>query len=282
MSGLQELPVASAISASFGFHRKLGEAGALALLDNWVERVDSQQDYNALVDWLNLVLHPDPTVPEVMRDSVWRLIELRRAYPDVGRETWDWSRLASGFAAERPYELGSLILDLVDSREVMLHEGDDQSKLLGECAATDQRVWAEIAGRLEGGSWLLQMELQGWFLHRVPPEVVDEWVGTNLARARIVASIAPVGGSTPSPYARLLLDRFGQDDEVKSSLYGSLVTGFWTGNESDRIASQIEQLNGWRANTHEPLGVRAWAREVVTSLEQAKQRALQREAEDHF
>jgi hypothetical protein len=282
MSGLQELPVASAISASFGFHRKLGESGALALLDNWVERVDSQQDYNALVDWLNLVLHPDPTVPEMMRDSVWRLIELRRAYPNVGRETWDWSRLASGFAADRPYELGSLILDLVDSREVMLHQGDDQSKLLGECAATDQRVWAEIAGRLEGGSWLLQMELRGWFLNHVPPEVVDEWVGANLARARIVASIAPVGGSTPSPYARLLLDRFGQDDEVKSSLYGSLVTGFWTGNESDRIAGQIEQLNGWRASTQEPLGVRAWAREVVTSLEQAKQRALQREAEDHF
>lgn len=280
--GLRELPVATAISASFGWHRNLDEAGMLALLNDWLDRVASQHDYSALVDWLNLALHPESTVPSTMRDSVWRLIERRREYPDLGHETWDWTRLAAGYVADRPRELAVLILDLVDGRDVMLHESDDQSKLLGECAAADPQVWAEVARRLEAGSWLLQMELRTWFLHRVPPEIVDAWVDGDVARARLVASIAPVGGSTPSPYARLLLERFGEDEEVKSSLYGSLVTGFWTGNESDRIAGQIERLNAWRASGTEPLGVRNWAREVVASLEKAKQRALQREAEEDF
>jgi len=99
--------------------------------------------------------------------------------------------------------------------------------------------------------------------------------------ALIVASIAPVGGSTPSPHARLLSDRFGQDDEVKSSFYGSLVTGLWTGSESNRIAGQIEQLNAWRAYAGAGWG-RAWARDVVAVLEQSKQNALRREAEEQF
>lgn len=282
MLGVRELPVASAAAAIFGWHRNLDETAILTLLRDWVSRVESQQDYNSLVDWLNLVLHPEGTVPDLMREEAWRLIELRREYPDVGRESWDWTRLASGFAADRPYELGVLIVDLVDTREVMLHEGDDQSQLLAQCAAADARVWEEISSRLEAGSWLLQMELRGWFLHKVPPAVVDGWVGDDLGRARIAASIAPVGGAEPSPYARFLLDRFGDDEQVRSSLYGSLVTGFWTGNESDRIARQIERLTSWRASADEPAAVRAWARDVIASLEQSRQQALQREAEERY
>jgi hypothetical protein len=115
-----------------------------------------------------------------------------------------------------------------------------------------------------------------------PPTVVDEWVGDDVERARIAASIAPVGGLEPSPFARFLLARFGDDEQVRSSLYGSLVTGFWTGNESDRTARQIEQLTSWRASTAEPAGVLAWARDVITSLEQARLQALQREAEERY
>ncbi len=282
MLGVRELTVASAAAAVFGWHRNLDETAILTLLRDWVSRVDSQQDYNALVDWLNLVLHPEGAVPDLLREEAWRLIELRREFPDVGRESWDWTRLASGFAEDRPHELGVLIVELVDTRQVMLHEGDDQSKLLAQCAAADARVWEEISSRLEAGSWLLQMELRGWFLHNVPAAVVDEWVGDDLDRARIAASIAPVGGAEPSRYARFLLDRFGEDEQVRSSLYGSLVAGFWTGNESDRISRQIEQLTMWRASPDEPAGVRAWAREVVASLEKSRQQALQREAEEHY
>ena len=75
MSGLQELPVVSAISASFGWHRNLDEGGVLALLGNWVERVASQHDYNALIDWLNLVLTRSRWCPQPMRDDAWQLID---------------------------------------------------------------------------------------------------------------------------------------------------------------------------------------------------------------
>jgi hypothetical protein len=126
------------------------------------------------------------------------------------------------------------------------------------------------------------MELRGWFLLHIPPDVASSWVGTDVERARIVASMAPVGEEKPTEIARFLLENFGDDREVAGSLYGTLISGSWWGNESDRIAGQIERLNTWRRRRSEPLGVRTWAREVVVSLEQSRQAALQREAEERF
>jgi hypothetical protein len=94
--------------------------------------------------------------------------------------------------------------------------------------------------------------------------------------------MAPVGEEKPTEIARFLLENFGDDREVAGSLYGTLISGSWWGNESDRIAGQIERLNTWRRRRSEPLGVRTWAREVVVSLEQSRQAALQREAEERF
>src|SRR3546814_20967194 len=93
------------------------------------------------------------------------------------------------------------------------------------------------------------MALRGWFLYSVGPDVVDEWVGSDLGRARVVAATAPLGGAEPSPYARSLLVRFGDDKEVRGSLYGDLVSGCWTGPEYDGIPRQIERKIGrppWR------------------------------------
>lgn len=280
--GIRALPVADAVSAIFGWHRNLAEDDVVAILEDWTTRINTQRDYNAVVDWLSLVLHPDATVPPRLREHTWRLLADRASYPDVGRERWDWSRLAATFVTERPMELGRLIVGLVDSRDMMIHEGDQEAALLGQCAAASPELWNVIAERLLAGSWRLQMELRGWFLHYIEPQVIEAWTGDDTDRARVVASLAPVGGSEPSPFARFLLDRFGDDEQVRSSLYGALVTGFWTGNESDRIARQLEQLRAWRTSASQPLGVRTWAREMIEHLERTRQQALQREAEQHF
>ncbi len=282
IAGIRTLPVADAISAIFGWHRNLTEDDLVSVLEDWTSRIESQRDYNAVVDWLSLVLHPKGAVPPKLQDHVWRLLAGRADYPELGQEGWDWSRLAGSFATARPLELGRLIVELIDSHDVMIHESHQEAALLGKAAATAPKLWDDIAERLLGGSWRLQMQLRGWFLHHMQPPVIEGWIGDDIERARIVASLAPIGGAEPSPFTRFLLDRFGTDDEVRSSLYGALVTGFWTGNESDRIARQVAQLTAWRTSPSEPLGVRRWAKEIIDHLEEAKEQALQREAEEHW
>jgi hypothetical protein len=274
--------VAEAIAALFGWHRNLTENDVARVLEDWTRRIETQRDYNALIDWLSLVLHPEVEVPPALRKGTWDLLVRRAEYPAVGKEGWDWARLAGAFVVERPMELGRLIVDLIESEGMTIHKGDDEAVLLGKCVSAEPRLWVDIAERLVGGSWRLQIELRGWLLHHVSPETVEDWVGDSIERARVVASVAPVGGAEPSPFARFLLGQFGDDEEIQSSLYGSLVTGFWTGNESDRIANQIEQLTAWRTSPSEPLEVRKWAREIIEILQQARSRALRREAEEGF
>lgn len=283
LSGLRDMPIEAAVTLCLAWHRHLDGVSVRLLLEDWLTRLESQGAYNALIDWVSLVIRANIAVVDAsISELTWTLIALRRLYPDVGRESWDWSQLALLFVQERPFEIGMLILDLVDQRQTMIHQNDELAQILVRCTTADPRIWEEVARRLEGGSWLLQMELRGWFLYNVPPDAVYAWVAEDLQRARLVASIAPLGDASPSAYATFLLDRFGTDDQVRSSLYGSLVSGFWTGNESDRIGRQIAQLDGWRSDPTQPRGVRSWARDVVKGLEQARAEALQREAEERY
>ncbi len=278
---LHELPVADGAYILFGWQRNLSDDDVEAIIDDWLPRVSSQQDYNALVDWTNLLLHGQDGVPDRLHDRVLSMLMLRRQFPDVSRETWDWCRLANGLVEEHGVELARLVLDLVDSNSLMIHEDRDEAVLVAEgFRRHPQQLWNDLAERFTPKSWRIRMEIGGWLLAVVPVEIIETWVGDDIGRARIVASIAPVGDEQPTPIARFLLGKFGEDDKVASSFWGQFVSGFWMGNESDRIAGQIEQLQGWRQRADEPLGVRAWARNMIQNLEIRRQAALEREAEE--
>jgi hypothetical protein len=149
---------------------------------------------------------------------------LRRQYPDVSRETWDWCRIADGLADEHGAELTRLVFDLVESGSLILHEGSEESGLVVRCTRLHPlAVWDDVAGRLTRGSWRIQMEIRGWLLSVMPVGIIEAWVGDDVHRARLVASIAPVGGEEPigaaptvpagdeepTAAARFLLGRFG-------------------------------------------------------------------------
>ena len=284
LAGIWTLPVADATYALFGWQQNLTQTDLSEILHDWVGRIQSQDDYNAVLDWLNLVLHSEEVVPSTLREDTWQLVRMRADFPELRRQRWEWSRLATLLVPDHGLELARLVLNLVDSDRLMIIAGDDEAMLLGQCAHSHgEAIWSEVADRLTtAGGWRLQMELRGWFLDHVSPGVVASWVSADLQRARIVASLASVGENEPTPVARFLLDTFGDDREITSSLYATLMSGFWTGNQSDRIAGQIAQLNLWRRRRNESTGVRNWARRAIESLEQERRAALQREAEEAF
>jgi hypothetical protein len=175
------------------------------------------------------------------------------------------------------------LLELIDSDDLMIHGSDGESQILLEAmSAHPEEVWSEIAERLEARDWRVQMEIRGWLLTAAPVEVLDRWINHDIDRARIVAAVAPVGGDSPTPVAQLLLERFPDDKEVWSGLWGDFMSGTWMGPESTRLETQIEQLTNWRTRGGEPEGVRRWAAEMIGYLEARRDKALQEEAEGRF
>jgi hypothetical protein len=220
---------------------------------------------------------------EWAKERVARAVLARRDYPGDRSHNYGWSQLALVEVAEHGPELAGLIFDLVDSHELMLH-GSYDLEVLAACAQQHpEPVWDDLSFRLANGAWRIQMQIRGsLLLPAFPAHVIEHWIGKDVERARIAASIAPVEGEQPKPIARYLLQHFGDDEELGSSLAGTFTSGSWTGPESARIAGQIAQLNSWRAQRDEPLGVRQWAARMVDGLEARRQSALQREAEGGF
>jgi hypothetical protein len=283
-AGLRELPVADGTYVLFGWQRNISDDDVDELINDWLPRVSSQEDYSALIDWFNLWLHGEAAVvPDRLRARALRLLMLRKDYPDVSREAWDWCRIAEGLIDEHGVEIAQLVLDLVDSGSLMILESSEESELLTRCVRLYPEVlWGDIADRLAGGSWRVQMQTQGWLLGAVPLEIIEEWVGEDIGRARLIAPIAPVGGEEPTPIARFLLGKFGEDREVASGLWAQFISGFWSGPMSEHIAQQIEQLTRWRQRSNEPLGLRTWARNMIQALEAQRRIELEREAEGGF
>jgi hypothetical protein len=283
MTGVSQLGVIDGIAALFGWQRNISAEEALLLFNDWSARIASQDDYNAVVDWLGFWLFGKEETPAELKESLCELLLHRREYPELSQQQWTWCQLAGRIVDSCGVQLARLILDLVDAQVLIISQDQEEGKLLRNCLREHpEEVWAELAARLTQQSWRLQMEARGWLLNELPSTIVEEWVGTSIERARIVASIASAGGDEPTAVARFLLAAFGEDQEVKASLYGQFISGFWWGPESERIAGQIEQLTKWRRSSTEPLAVRAWAREVIQELEERRRVVLLREAEGDF
>lgn len=278
------LPVAEAAPSSFGWHRHLAPAELAELLEDWVNRVETQQDYNALVDWLNLVLHDETPAPEELRPPLWDVVALRRSHPDLMRQAWDWARLASRTTAEHAAELLDIIFDEVAESSTMLHSGDEDIAIVQACLTADpQAGWDTVVERLEGPEgWRFAMQLRGWVQYSIPLDIITRWIGDSVEPARVVAQVASVGGESPSDLASFLLDKFGSDDDIGGSLSAEFHTGGWAGPWSDHIAAQMKQMKAWQDQTDLPAGVRRWATRILDGLTSEHAAATEREAERGF
>ncbi len=283
LAGARRLSVADAAAAIFGWQPNLSEDEMAELVDDWLARLTTQADYDALIDRLMTWLFNREPFPGWARERVARAVLARRDYPGDRGHSYGWSRLALAEVADHGPELAELILDLVDSHELMLTGSYDLEVLVACAQEHPEPVWNDLSSRLEAGAWRVEMQLRGSVVvPAFPADVIERWVGSDIGRARIAASITPVEGEEPKPLARYLLQHFGEDKEIGASLAGTFMSGSWTGPESGRLAAKIAQLNSWRSRQDEPLGLRQWASRMVEGLEAQRQAALQREAEGQF
>jgi hypothetical protein len=275
-----ELPVAEGAGHALNLQDSLDATEALELVRNWRSRVQSDRDYAAVVDWMNMYVQRKNGLNPKLHGITLELLRLRRSYPDLGHERWDWCQLAAILASRFPVEIATEVVDLVSEGLLFLESDDEAAVLRASAESAPDDVWSLAAERLESRDWRVLMTLRGWFTTAFPIGVIDEWIGRSADRARLVADIAPAGGDEPDPLAVLLLSRFPDDDKIAGSLAGTFQSGTWFGPWSRRLEAQIKQLQGWRRRADLPLPVRTWAARMIEALERQRVDALQHEAEE--
>ncbi|WP_445258532.1 hypothetical protein [Nocardioides aurantiacus] len=276
-----ELPVHAGASAMFGWHdRDVDDARLRVLLSGWIPRIVTQLDYNSAVDAVAHLIHRRSDLSSAFRALLTELVEMRRTYPVLGNQNHDWTRLARRAAEEDPGALLTSMLEQIESGQLTVFPGSEEQRLLQTAIEeAGPTSLTQTFGMVQSGSWRAQMEFRGWLTDLYPARDVLAWIGEDVNRARVVASMTGIGTGKPSGLLQSLLELFGSDDRVTASLYGNLVSGSWTGKESSRISRQIEQLDSWLSDDQLGPAVKAWARKVRRDLRRSREMALEREAE---
>jgi hypothetical protein len=281
---IHELSVADGARLLFRWMRDSTADQVADLVEAWRQRMSSQIDYNATIDLLALWLHGrDDGANERLLGTIAALLAERRRFPQLGQQSGDWARLASRTRDRDPAALADLMLDLVEDDALKVYDGSDERAIL-EAAIENAgpRTWQAAMERVAGGSWRLAFSTRGWLADSADLATARDWVGDDIERARALASVATLGGERLTDVAVFLLTRFGEDKQVRSSLFGEFVSGTWWGSEAERIVRQIEQIRGWMQDRGLAKEVKKWLRELIVSLEASQMRAKQREAEDWY
>lgn len=277
----ERLPVGQAASSLFGWHTNVETDRLIRLLGNWLTRIGAQSDYNAAVDYIAIALHNQGDVIPDLDQLVAKLVEGLADYPEIRQQSWDWAQLAKRQIDYAPQRLLATMLDLVDRGALSIHGGDEEATVLQEVVRTMGRAaLTPVLEKVAAGSWRLEMDVRGWLLAEFESDAVIEWIGDELDRARVVASVVGVPEEgPPTDVVRHLLDVYGEDDKISSSLAGEYISGTHWGPESNILTSQIAHLSSW-VDSSEVEGVKRWARRIIASLEARRRMVLRREAEE--
>jgi hypothetical protein len=189
------------------------------------------------------------------------------------------------------------------ARENSVTAGYDPEPLTFLSKAASARpdvVWHAIARRLEMprrelGNWHLLQWLRGgrpgqrhreWALSGIPTSLIFEWIDGDAAnRAWILAEYCPATISKPgepTTFARALLERHGDREEVRNSLHANSFTGSWAGPASEHYGHKLESVKAQLVLEHDA-HVRKWLMEEREQLEETVKRERDRETrEDEY
>ena len=277
---IDQVPVRESASLMWQWSQSSDLQKVEQLVAGWLPRIDSQSDYNAVIDFAMMRLHGDAEIPDSFATLLMALVSMRIALSEVGQQAWDWTELTSRLLQSHAANVLELLAGLIETEGVTAYPGSDEHELLqAAIRASGAQGWMLLMDRIAGGAWHLGFACRGWLANSVDIDVAMAWVGDEVDRARVLASVASVGNDSVSEVGAFLLDHFGDDEQIQSSLAIEFTSGSWTGNRSDHLSHQIAQVEGWVQNDEISQSVKRWARELLASLETQRRDAIAREAE---
>jgi len=276
-------PVVEAVQNFFGLRRDMELSELAPWLAELIPRVSSQEDYNALLDFINLSLHRREADDSSLADLWLPILRLRSAFPALGGQTRAWGQLGIRASRAHPVDMVRLALELVEEDVLRLYTPDEGAVLKVAVQSGGPEVWAAVMDAVQAGGWKLKMGVDGWFGGLIDVDDVRAWVGDDLDRARAVASVSTVGGAPQMHEVALyLFSAFPEDPRIESSLYGEFTSGSWTGHESDRINRQVALVEGWKQAHADVGGVSHWCDGVLEALRNRLATVLLEEAEEDW
>lgn len=279
-----ERPVVEVVRNVVGSRRDIEPAALASWVHELIPRVTSQDDYNALLDYVMLAMHRREDAGDLALAELWMpLLRLRTTFPALGSQNWAWGQLGIRAARTNPVEIARLVVNLVDQDFLRLSNGSDGAVLKDAVRSGGVDVWGLVMDAIRTGNWKLKMGLGGWFGGLLDLDEIRAWVGGDIDRARTVASVSTAGEATHiHDVAVYLLSQFQEDRRIESSLAGDFISGTWSGHESKRLERQISVVEGWNQTYADQRGIVHWCQELLDSLRDRLAVVVRDEAEEDY
>jgi hypothetical protein len=209
-------------------------------------------------------------------------------------EEYEWTQVADTFLDLYP-EDGSLI-----ANKLLERFGEDRT-ITGSFHSQTQHVLTKVAKAFPAAIWSAittylgpptdtrAFHITAWLrdggLRVMPPEQVWAWIDADVERrARYAATFVPPILSHPDAgfsWARELLIRYGEREDVRNSLQANFSTGAFTGPISSHYVGRRQAFEELRKNeTH--ANVRRWLGEFIDTLSSRIEDARIYEERDDF
>lgn len=278
---VNEVAVSQAAQALVGWMREEPEGRVAGYLSCWLERIVTQDDYNAVIRLISIRVRATEKYLELLDPLIVILVGKRTLFPETGHESWAWVQLAKRQLKFDAAAVARLLADLIEAGAISAFRRSEEQKLLGQAVhQAGEPAWTELMERLELNSGKISYSSKGWLADAVELPIAARWVGNNVARARVLAQLSRVGGTELPPIVGFLLREFSTDDGVTSALEDQFTSISGSGKISDRIREQISQVSAWMADPSLSKPAKDWMRNLRHSLEGGRVQAREWEAEE--
>jgi hypothetical protein len=265
---------------------------------SWEERLDRQSltiVLNALTDHpegartaatiLHSRLSKHPSEIEYWNELALRLTTNGTLIRDRQDDGYDWSELAKLLVDRHPLALFAAILEQQNIRDdggTWFLEHSLANVVAWSCVERDPRGSWEIARRyLDQEFSAAQLFVIGFpegLLDQMDHPAVLAWVAADpVPRASLLAHVVAASFKDDS-LAGILIDSYGDVDDVSSAFRSRTMTGSWSGRASAHWARKANHMRE-DARATARAGLRRWALLVAEELDRMAERDRAREEE---
>jgi hypothetical protein len=248
------------------WHSHLTTARLREYLAGWLPRINTPDDYAAVLDLVALVSMSQPDEVAGMDEVIADLVARRREnlhLPDRGQ--WAWEHLARQQLTSRPAAVVTVLIDLLEADAFSGFPADGDDNLVRDAvAAAGSEGWRTMMERRVQGSHQVRFAAGRWLGNVIDVGTVRDWVGKDVERARVVAAHTgpDAGGLTPT--ACFLITEFGTDEGVTQLLRSRLIPLGYGGTEAAMYQRILDQITDTDDSPPDP--VAEWLQDTVEWL----------------
>ena len=209
-------------------------------------------------------------------------------------EEFDWTQVAKAFLAEYPGDgveiAKSLLRSFGEDGTITGRFHSEAADVLAIIAKQNPAdIWRIISGYIgppvDSRAFHIVQWLRDGGLDLMPSDSVWAWIDADIpVRAPYLARyLPPVLSHLSSPvcWAREMLVRYGDREDVRSHLYSTFLTESWSGPESGHYLAKKQWLEEFRTDETEPNVIR-WLDDFIDSLNRTIKSAQVREERELY